>query len=146
MTTKQDTIHNCFVDLISEVEPTIENIEAIAKKLPNDIIAMGTYWGWGDTEVRGMVYRWIDKNVRTFKDKICFIVNPDGRGINMKEHLLNKKESLTVMEMLQDCIERGMISNHYVADKIEEIIDNSTDSLDFFKKDFEIIIRVKDKE
>jgi hypothetical protein len=64
----------------------------------------------------------------------------------VKEYQLNKAESQTVMDMLQDCIERGMISNSYETDKIEEIIEDSTDSLDFFTKDFEVIIRVKNRE
>lgn len=63
----------------------------------------------------------------------------------LKEYVLNKDESMTVMDMVQDCIDRGMIARHYEVDKLEDIIDNSTDEFERFTKDFEIIIRAKDK-
>lgn len=61
----------------------------------------------------------------------------------MKEYTLNKEESLTVMDMIQDAIERGMIARHYETDKIEKIISDTTDELEDFVKEFEIIIKVK---
>lgn len=62
-----------------------------------------------------------------------------------KEYILDKDESLTIMDMVQDCIDRGMIARSYETDKLEDIIDDSTNEFEQFTKDFEIIIRVKDK-
>ena len=63
----------------------------------------------------------------------------------MKEHVLNRKESLTVMDMVQDALERGMVAGHYETGKLEEIINENTNEFDLFKEDteFEIIVRVK---
>jgi hypothetical protein len=63
----------------------------------------------------------------------------------MKEYKLNKQESLTVMDMVQDVFDRGMVAGDYETEKLEQIIDEHTDEFDQFKKgiEFEVIIRVK---
>lgn len=63
----------------------------------------------------------------------------------MKEYVLNRKESLTVMDMVQDSLDRGMVSGNYETKKLEEIIKENTDEFEEFNKDteFEVIIRVK---
>lgn len=61
----------------------------------------------------------------------------------MKEYKLNKEESLTVMDMIQDTIDRGMICSHYEVDTVEEIISETTNEFEDFTKEFEIVIKVK---
>lgn len=63
----------------------------------------------------------------------------------MKEYVLNTKESLTVLDMVQDAMDRGMVSNNYETKKLEEIIKENTDEFEKYNKDteFEVIIRVK---
>ena len=63
----------------------------------------------------------------------------------MEEYVLNKQESLTVMNMVHDAIQRGMIASGYEIGTLEEIIENNTDFFESFTKDFEIVIKVKDK-
>lgn len=65
----------------------------------------------------------------------------------MKEYKLNPEESKTIMDMTQDAIDRGMVASYYETDKIEEIIDETTNEFgDYLNNvEFEIIIRVKQK-
>jgi len=65
----------------------------------------------------------------------------------MKAYQLNKEESFTVMEMLQDAIDRGMICSHYKMDTLNEVLSETTDSFGVFnsKVEFEIVLKVKEK-
>lgn len=47
--------------------------------------------------------------------------------------------------MVQDCFERGMIAGHYDTDLLKSIIGDNTNWYDEFIKDFEIVIRTKDR-
>lgn len=62
-----------------------------------------------------------------------------------KEYVLNKEESATVMNMVKDCIDRGMIARSYDTNLINHILFQNTDMFENFNCDFEIIIRTKDK-
>lgn len=63
----------------------------------------------------------------------------------MKEYTLNKQESLNVMDMVQDALDRGMVAGHYQTDTVEKIIAENTNEFDLYNKDveFEIVIRVR---
>lgn len=63
----------------------------------------------------------------------------------MKEYRLNKEESLTVMDMVQDVMDRGMIASDYEVDTLQKIINETTDEFEQFQKgiEFEVVIRVK---
>ncbi len=66
----------------------------------------------------------------------------------MKTYILNDVESKTLLEMTQNCIDRGMIVGNYETDKINKIIDDSI-SLYCEPRDtgieVEIEVRVKKK-
>lgn len=64
----------------------------------------------------------------------------------MREVVLNKDESRTVMEMVQDCIDRGMFNKDYELETIEGVIKSSIDFFEDFTKDFEITIKVVDRK
>lgn len=51
------------------------------------------------------------------------------------EFKLNKTESLTLLEMVQDCIDRGMIASHYETDTIETILSHITNEFDEITND-----------
>lgn len=63
----------------------------------------------------------------------------------MKEYTLNQTESLTVMDIVQDAMDRGMIAKDYETDTLGKIISENTDEFEQFKKgvEFEVVIRVK---
>lgn len=65
----------------------------------------------------------------------------------MKEYNLNNKESKTIMDMVQDSFDRGMIASDYETETLEGIIEETTTEFGEFSNDveFEIIIRVKNK-
>ena len=62
----------------------------------------------------------------------------------VKEVQLNKEESITVLEMAQDAIDRGMIASHYETDGIEKVLNTVTNEFGDITKEVEIIIRVKE--
>lgn len=72
--------------------------------------------------------------------------NDEVEAVNqgIMEYKLNPEESKTVMDMVQDIIDRGMIASGYETDKLEEIIDYSTDDYEQHRKgvQFEVIVRV----
>lgn len=61
---------------------------------------------------------------------------------------LKGNESRTVLDMVQDCIDRGMIASDYETDAIESFLEQVTDGFDSYKKDldFEITITAKKKQ
>lgn len=62
------------------------------------------------------------------------------------EFKLNKKESLTLIEIAQDAIDRGMIASHYEIDTIEKIINTVTNEFgDISNDDIQITIQVNEK-
>lgn len=58
----------------------------------------------------------------------------------MKTYTLNDAESKTLLEMAIDCIERGMISENYEVDKINDIIN---DSLNLYGKHGRVEVYIK---
>lgn len=65
----------------------------------------------------------------------------------MNEYKLTPGESLTIMDIVQDTIDRGMIALDYELNQIEEIINKTTTEFGDYKDDveFEVIIKVKSK-
>lgn len=60
-----------------------------------------------------------------------------------KEYVLDKEESMTVMHMVQDCIDRGMIAKGYRIGTINTILFENTDMFEHFDCEFEVVIRTK---
>jgi uncharacterized protein YneF (UPF0154 family) len=61
----KDTINDCYVDLFGK-RPSEDKIVQIYEQLSSDIKLLADQWGWNDTEVGDMVYKWIKEN----KEKI----------------------------------------------------------------------------
>lgn len=55
------TVHDCYVDIYDK-EPSINEINSIVSKLPQNIVALANTWGGSDTEVREKIYEWLMKN------------------------------------------------------------------------------------
>ena len=61
----------------------------------------------------------------------------------MRTYKLNDKESKTLLNMADDCIDRGMVGEDYEIDKIRDIINYGYELQSEFKRDLEIEIKVK---
>lgn len=61
----------------------------------------------------------------------------------MRTYKLNDKESKTLLNMADDCIDRGMVGEDYEIDKIHDIINYGYELQSEFKRDLEIEIKVK---
>lgn len=58
----------------------------------------------------------------------------------------NKSESITLLDMIKDCFDRGIISGEYDIDKIKKLISNSEDAFENWTwEDCEITIKLKSK-
>lgn len=58
----------------------------------------------------------------------------------------NNRESISLLDMVKDCFDRGMISSEYDTDKIEKLISKSEDAFENWTwEDIEITIKVKSK-
>lgn len=55
------TVHDCYVDIYDK-EPSMNEINSIVSKLPQNIVSLANTWGSSDTEVRGKIYEWLMKN------------------------------------------------------------------------------------
>lgn len=55
---------------------------------------------------------------------------------------LSQRESYSVLSMVQDCIDRGMISSRYDVNRIEELLKKIEDPFEDFQKDLEFEIQV----
>jgi hypothetical protein len=56
-----DTIRMCY-DEIFDKKPSLNDMETIISKIPQDLKEHADQWGWDDTEVRDRVYEWIEDN------------------------------------------------------------------------------------
>lgn len=60
----EDNINDCYVDILGK-QPTAEQLQDIAKGLPEDIHLLAQRWGWNDTVVGDKIYVWISDNYKT---------------------------------------------------------------------------------
>lgn len=63
----------------------------------------------------------------------------------MRTYKLNDKESKTLLNMADDCIDRGMIEKDYEIDKINNILNYGYELYGEFRKDLEIEIEIRIK-
>jgi hypothetical protein len=57
----EDLINDCFFDIFNK-KPSQLQIEQITKSIPSYIEFLAEQWGWNDTEVGDMTYKWIKEN------------------------------------------------------------------------------------
>lgn len=53
-----DVLHDVYLDT-NNASLTENNLKALSKMIPKDIMMIGATWGWNDTEFGDMVFRWI---------------------------------------------------------------------------------------
>jgi hypothetical protein len=56
-----DIIHHCYFEVTGN-EPTQRLIKEIKENLPSGVLIAADQWGWNDTDVRGEIFRWIQKH------------------------------------------------------------------------------------
>ncbi len=60
------------------------------------------------------------------------------------EFKLNSKESVTLLEMAQDCIDKGMVTSNYETDTLEDVIEYMTNDFgEIINKNIKITIEFK---
>lgn len=63
--------------------------------------------------------------------------------MEVKTYVLNDNESKSLLDMADDCIDRGMVAKNYDIDKINDIINDSHKMYGEFKQEIEIEIEVR---
>lgn len=63
----------------------------------------------------------------------------------MRTYILNNKESKTLLDMADDCIDRGMTEKDYELEKINNIINYGYELYGEFRKDLEVEIEIRFK-
>lgn len=71
--------------------------------------------------------------------KVC-----ECKGQEYSELIFNQKESITILEIVSDCIDRGMVDPEYEIDKIRNLIEGNQDAIgNWLIEDVKMVVKVK---
>ncbi|PHE64457.1 hypothetical protein COF68_06360 [Bacillus toyonensis] len=65
-----EAIRDCLLALTNKVEPTVENLELIARNVPNSVKEPALKYGWADLDVRDDLFLWLRDNMKVNNEKI----------------------------------------------------------------------------